>query len=71
MRWFWGYKYGTARCPECGIEEPINSRGRMGRHRRFVEQAPPAMSYRVHCAGSGKRPADAGKESRNECLPKV
>ena len=65
MKWFWGYKYGTAKCPECGMEEAINARGHMGRHRRFLKQTPPALSYLTPCDGSGKRPNAAGQGAAN------
>ena len=57
--WLWGYKYGTTTCPVCGQNEPLDARGRMGKHRRNVHQKPPTMSYAIRCVGSGRRPNKA------------
>ena len=54
--WLFGYKYGTATCPVCGQNEPLDARGRMGKHRMVVHHKPPALSYEIRCEGSGKKP---------------
>ena len=55
MRYEWGYKYGTGICPVCKQQEPLDSKGKLAKHKRQILQSDKTVTL-LYCDGKGKIP---------------